>query len=166
MTHAKKFRKLLIANRGEIAVRVLRACRELDIQTVAIYSECDRLSPHVLWADEAHCVGPSPAGESYLKMDEILSIAKRRGVDAIHPGYGFLSENSDFSDACRSKDIAFIGPKGESMRALGDKIRQMTRQHCCCRRRVTRFHQRVGKAGAGETDETEAQTGIAAGTAG
>lgn len=116
-------RKVLIANRGEIALRVIRACREMEIQTVAIYSDIDRDSLHVRWADEAYCVGGATAKESYLRSDRILEIARQSGADAIHPGYGFLSENADFADACRAAGLVFIGPRGESMRKLGDKIR-------------------------------------------
>ena len=116
------FRKILIANRGEIALRVIRACRELGIQTVAVYSEIDRESLHVRFADEAYLLGPAPAKESYLRADKIIEIAKKAGAEAIHPGYGFLSENADFSDACKQAGIKFIGPSGGSMRMLGDKI--------------------------------------------
>lgn len=130
MKQTKKFRKLLIANRGEIAVRIIRACRELNIQTVAVYSECDRLSPHVRWANEAYCVGGSPATESYLRVQEILSVAKSSNAEAIHPGYGFFSESPEFRDACQENGIFFIGPKGSSMRVSTDKIcaRQTARQ--------------------------------------
>ncbi len=116
------FKKVLIANRGEIAVRVIRACREIGIKTVAVYSEIDRESRHVRWADEAYLVGPAPAKESYLVADKIIEVAKRSGADAIHPGYGFLSENADFSDLCAKNNIKFIGPRGDSMRMLGDKV--------------------------------------------
>lgn len=117
-----QIKKILIANRGEIAVRVIRACRELGIQTVAVYSEIDRDALHVRFADEAYLIGLAPAKESYLVADKIFEIAKKSGADAIHPGYGFLSENADFSDACVQNGIQFIGPRGESMRQLGDKI--------------------------------------------
>ena len=116
------FKKILIANRGEIAVRVIRACRELGIATVAVFSEADRDSLPVRMADEAYGIGPPPATESYLRADKILEVAKQSGAEAIHPGYGFLSENADFSDACRDVKIKFIGPPGSSMRRLGDKI--------------------------------------------
>ncbi|MBI3541387.1 MAG: acetyl-CoA carboxylase biotin carboxylase subunit [Deltaproteobacteria bacterium] len=116
------FKKILIANRGEIALRVIRACREIGIKTVAVYSDIDRLARHVTWADEAYLIGPAPAKESYLCMDKILEVAKKSGAEAIHPGYGFLSENADFADACRKAGLQFIGPRGESMRKLGDKL--------------------------------------------
>ncbi|HSA59008.1 MAG TPA: acetyl-CoA carboxylase biotin carboxylase subunit [bacterium] len=116
------FKKVLIANRGEIALRVIRACREVGIQTVAVYSEIDRASLHVRFADEAYGIGPAPAKESYLVAEKILEVAKQTKAEAIHPGYGFLSENADFSDECRKAGIQFIGPRGDSMRMLGDKI--------------------------------------------
>ena len=116
-------KKILIANRGEIALRVIRACRELGIHTVAIYSDADRAALHVLAADEAYRLGPAPASESYLRGDLILEIAQKTGADAIHPGYGFLSENADFADACAAGNVIFIGPGGSSMRTLGSKTR-------------------------------------------
>jgi acetyl-CoA carboxylase biotin carboxylase subunit len=116
------FKKLLVANRGEIALRVLRACRELGIRSVAVYSEADRWSNYVSQADEAYLLGPAPARESYLRADRILEVARKCGAQAIHPGYGFLSENAAFSEACRKAKIRFIGPGPEAMRALGDKI--------------------------------------------
>jgi len=116
------FKKVLIANRGEIALRVIRACRELGIKTVAVYSEVDRAALHVRFADEAVLIGPAPAKESYLIAEKILEVAKKTRAEAIHPGYGFLSENADFSDACAKAGIQFIGPRGDSMRMLGDKI--------------------------------------------
>src|SRR3984957_13454817 len=115
------FSKILIANRGEIALRIERACRELGIATVAVYSEADRAAMHVLEAGEAFLLGPSAATESYLRGDLILDIARRSGADAIHPGYGFLSENAGFAQQCREAGIAFIGPTPEAMRALGSK---------------------------------------------
>lgn len=116
------FNKVLIANRGEIAVRVLRACRELGLHTVAVYSEADRSALHVRYADEAYLLGPAPSGESYLRMDKILEIAKKTEVGAIHPGYGFLAERSDFAQVCQDEGIAFIGPKPSSIAAMGDKM--------------------------------------------
>ncbi|MFP5229424.1 MAG: acetyl/propionyl/methylcrotonyl-CoA carboxylase subunit alpha [Acidobacteriota bacterium] len=115
------FRKVLIANRGEIALRILRACRELGLSTVAVYSDADRAAPHVLEADEAYRLGPAPAPESYLRGDLILDIARRTGAGAIHPGYGFLSENADFAQACEQAGIKFIGPPSSAMRTLGSK---------------------------------------------
>jgi acetyl-CoA carboxylase biotin carboxylase subunit len=117
----RSIRKILIANRGEIALRVIRACRELGIATVAVYSDADRAALHVLAADEAYRLGPAPASESYLRGDLILDFARRSGADAIHPGYGFLSENAAFADACAAAGITFIGPTGAAMRALGSK---------------------------------------------
>ncbi len=117
------FRKVLVANRGEIAVRVIRACRELGIRTVAVYSEADRDSLHVRLADEAFCVGPPPAADSYLNVPNILSTAELLGVDAIHPGYGFLSEDPRFAEICRDAKITFIGPPPEAMEAVGNKAR-------------------------------------------
>jgi acetyl-CoA carboxylase biotin carboxylase subunit len=114
--------KILVANRGEIAVRVMRSCREMDIFTVAVYSDADGGAMHVRYADEAYHIGPSPSSESYLNIDKIIEVAKKSGADAIHPGYGFLSENADFSDRCKEEGIIFIGPSGESIRTMGDKI--------------------------------------------
>lgn len=117
------FKKILIANRGEIAVRVMRSCYELGIRTVAVYSEADRTSKHVLYADEAECIGPAPSLESYLCIDKIIKAAKAHGADAIHPGYGFLSENAAFAERCREEGICFIGPEADTMRRMGDKVR-------------------------------------------
>jgi pyruvate carboxylase len=119
----RPFRKVMAANRGEIAIRIFRACTELGIPTVAIYSEEDRLSLHRYKADEAYPVGKGKKPiDAYLGIDEIVELARRVGVDAIHPGYGFLAENADFADACEKAGIAFIGPSGAMMRSLGDKV--------------------------------------------
>ena len=115
-------KKLLVANRGEIALRVMRTCREMGIKTVAIYSEADRNAPHVRYADEAVCVGPAPSAESYLKGDVIIDVCKRLGVDAIHPGYGFLSENANFSRMVREAGLIFVGPSPESIEIMGSKL--------------------------------------------
>jgi acetyl-CoA carboxylase biotin carboxylase subunit len=115
------FKRVLIANRGEIALRVIRACRELGIETVAIFSEADRGAPYLELADEAICVGPAKAADSYLRIDRVISAAEIGNVQAIHPGYGFLSENSHFAEVCRSCDIGFIGPTPEAMQRVGDK---------------------------------------------
>ncbi len=115
-------RKVLIANRGEIAIRVMRSCRELGLVTVGVYSEADRKSMHVRYADEAYCIGPAPSRESYLNIDNIIDAAKKSGADAIHPGYGFLSENAAFSDRCKQEGIIFIGPSAHSIATMGDKI--------------------------------------------
>ncbi len=104
-----KIRKVLVANRGEIAVRIIRALREATIPSVAIYSDADRASLHVRMADEAAHIGPAPSSESYLRIDKLLAAAKQHGADAIHPGYGFLSENADFADACAAAGLIFIG---------------------------------------------------------
>jgi acetyl-CoA carboxylase biotin carboxylase subunit len=115
------FKRILIANRGEIALRVIRACRELGVETVAIFSEADRGAPYLELADEAICVGPARAADSYLRIDRVISAAEIGNVQAIHPGYGFLSENSHFAEVCRSCDIGFIGPTPEAMERVGDK---------------------------------------------
>jgi acetyl-CoA carboxylase biotin carboxylase subunit len=115
------FKKILIANRGEIALRIIRACRELDIETVAVYSEADEQSLHVQLADGAICIGPAPGNESYLRAERIIAAAEIADVDAIHPGYGFLSEDGDFAEQCEECRIKFIGPKSHTIRQMGDK---------------------------------------------
>ena len=115
-------KKILVANRGEIAVRVMRSCKEMEITSVAIYSEADRTAKHVLFADEAYCVGGAASQDSYLNIEKIIRVAKEHDVDAIHPGYGFLSENSRFARRCREEGIVFIGPLPETMDEMGDKI--------------------------------------------
>ena len=115
------FKKVLIANRGEIALRIIRACRELGIATVAIYSQADSESLHVSLADEAYCIGPAQSAKSYLHIPAIISVALTSGADAIHPGYGFMAERADFVDICDEHNIKFIGPSSKAMRAMGDK---------------------------------------------
>src|SRR6476620_9104094 len=114
-------RRVLVANRGEIAVRVMRTCRERGIETVAVYSDVDRLAPHVQMADAAIHIGPAPASQSYLVIEKIIAACKESGADAVHPGYGFLSENEDFADACQAAGTTFIGPSADSMRKMGNK---------------------------------------------
>src|SRR5688572_6342173 len=120
------FKKILIANRGEIAVRVIRACQELGIESIAVYSDADARSLHVALADHAVHIGPAPAAQSYLSIDAIIAAAKSAGADAIHPGYGFLSENHDFAGACASNGITFIGPPAEVIATMGSKIAART----------------------------------------
>ena len=115
------FRKVLIANRGEIALRVIRACRELGLSSVAVYSDVDRNALHVRMADEAYHIGPPQASKSYLHIPTIIEVAKRSGAQAIHPGYGFLSENAAFVDACVDAGLIFVGPPAEVQRAVGEK---------------------------------------------
>jgi acetyl-CoA carboxylase biotin carboxylase subunit len=116
------FKKILVANRAEIALRVMRTCRELGIATVAVYSDVDRNALHVRYADEAYLLGSGPPRESYLNMERLLDAIKRSGADAVHPGYGFLSENAEFAEACGTAGVTFVGPTPEAMRALGDKV--------------------------------------------
>ena len=116
------FKKILVANRGEIAVRVLRACREIGITSVTIYSEADKTALHTRCADEVYYIGPAPAQESYLKIEKIIDIAKKSKAQAIHPGYGFLAENTEFARACEANNIVFIGPSSKAIELLGDKI--------------------------------------------
>ena len=116
------FQRILVANRGEIALRVIRACRELDVETVAVFSEADRGAHYLSLADEAYCIGPASAADSYLMINRIISAAELGNVQAIHPGYGFLAENAHFAEVCRSCNIEFIGPPHEAMSNLGDKV--------------------------------------------
>src|SRR5580692_10500757 len=116
------FRKILIANRGEIALRVIDACKELGIATVAVYSEADRNALHVRFADEAVCIGPPRSSESYLNIPGVISAAEIKHVEAIHPGYGFLSENAKFAEACEASHISFIGPSPDLLRMMGEKV--------------------------------------------
>ncbi len=118
-----RIRKVLVANRGEIAVRVMRTAKELGFKTVAVYSEADRSALHTRFADEAYCVGPAPSRESYLKQENILAAAKAAGADAIHPGYGFLSENASFVRACEAAGVTFVGPPASAMEAMGEKTK-------------------------------------------
>jgi acetyl-CoA carboxylase, biotin carboxylase subunit len=117
----RPIRRVLVANRGEIAVRVMRTCKDRGIETVAVYSDADRLAAHVLMADRAYHIGPPPARESYLDIGKIIDACRRAGADAVHPGYGFLSENDEFAEACTAAGITFIGPSAEAMRAMGEK---------------------------------------------
>src|SRR5436305_6688509 len=115
------FQRVLVANRGEIALRVIRACRDLGIEVAVVYSEADRGAPSLALADQAICIGPGPSGESYLKIDRIIAAAEIAGADAIHPGFGFLSENSKFAHIVRECGFEFIGPSEESMDSVGNK---------------------------------------------
>lgn len=117
------FRKILVANRGEIALRIICACKELGIRTVAVYSEADRNSLHVRFADEAVCIGPPRSVDSYLNIPHVISAAEITDVDAIHPGYGFLSENANFAEVCDASHITFLGPRAEVIRMMGEKDR-------------------------------------------
>ena len=118
---SQDFKKVLVANRGEIAVRIIRACREMGIKTVAVYSEADRDALHTLLADEAICIGPAPSTESYLDMERILTACVVMKADAIHPGFGFLSENARFAELCEKCNIRFIGPSAEIINKMGNK---------------------------------------------
>jgi propionyl-CoA carboxylase alpha chain len=118
----KKIKKLLVANRGEIALRIMRTAREMGIQTVAVFSEADREALHVRFADEALCIGPPPSSESYLRMEKIVEAARMTQADAIHPGYGFLSENEDFAQLVEDSGLLFVGPSAKSIELMGSKL--------------------------------------------
>src|SRR5262249_7195272 len=146
------FKKLLVANRGTIAIRIIRACHELGLKALAVYSTADKDSLHVRMADEAVCIGPAAAEQSYLNIPAIISTALTYGADAVHPGYGFLSENGDFAEACNRSGIAFVGPRARHIRLMGDKPRAL------------RIMRRAGvpilpgSEGTGVTELREAQT--------
>ena len=122
------FEKILIANRGEVAVRIIRACKEMGVKTVAIYSTADATALHVTLADEAYCIGGPRASESYLNTNAIITVALESGASAIHPGYGFLSENASFARECREHGLVFIGPSPEIMELMGDKDQGLVRR--------------------------------------
>ena len=122
MVRKKKFKRVLVANRGEIAVRIMRSCKEMGIETVAVFSQADRTAKHVWYADEAYCIGGATSKESYLRIEKIIEVAKNSRADAIHPGYGFLSENSHFVRRCNQEGLIFIGPTSQTMDMMGDKI--------------------------------------------
>ena len=117
------FKRILIANRGEIAVRIARACRELDIESVAVYSDADRESLHVKYADHAYRIGPAPSTQSYLSIDRIIEVCKQSRAEAVHPGYGFLAENAAFAQRCKQEGIVFIGPSPKVIDQMGDKVK-------------------------------------------
>src|SRR5690606_31685679 len=118
----KMINKILVANRGEIALRIMKTAKQMGIKTVAVYSEADRDAPHVVFADESVLIGPAPSNESYLLGEKIISVAKEQGADAIHPGYGFLSENADFAEKVEQAGLIFIGPKSHAIRVMGSKL--------------------------------------------
>src|SRR5277367_3395074 len=151
MERSPMFKKLLVANRGTIAIRIIRACRELGISTVAVFSTADKQALHVRMADESVCIGPPAAVDSYLSIPSILSAAVAYGADAVHPGYGFLSENGDFAEACQRSGLQFVGPRARHIRLMGDKPR--------ARRIMKRAGVPIlpGSEGTGVTDLREAQ---------
>jgi acetyl-CoA carboxylase biotin carboxylase subunit len=144
------FKKVLIANRGEIALRVIRACRELGVETVAVYSEADRESLHVRFADDDVCIGPPPSRNSYLRIPNLIAAAEITGADAIHPGYGFLAENAEFADTCRASNITFIGPTGDNDRKAnligeGHRAPSGHRGRRSHRAWISQYHRRSGR---------------------
>ena len=143
------FRKILIANRGEIALRILTACKELGIATVAVYSEADRNALHVRFADEAICIGPPRSAESYLNIPQVISAAEIANVDAIHPGYGFLSENANFAEVCEASHITFIGPNPSAIRLMGEKDRARAGNGCSRTADYSRKPRRRSRRGRG-----------------
>jgi acetyl/propionyl-CoA carboxylase alpha subunit len=124
------FEKVLIANRGEIALRIIRGCRDLGVRTVAVHSDADRAAAFVLLADESVEIGPAPSAQSYLVIDRIIDAARSTGAQAIHPGYGFLSENQQFARACADNGIVFVGPPADAMAAMGEKVPARARANC------------------------------------
>ena len=139
-----RMQKILVANRGEIAVRVMRTAKEMGIKTVAVFSEADRNMPFVRYADEAVCIGPAPSSQSYLRADKIIQVAKQTGADAIHPGYGFLSENASFSKACADAGLIFIGPSEYSINTMEvvGKGCEWSRARLCSKSRWVRLRAR------------------------
>ena len=153
--------KVLIANRGEIALRVLRACKELDIQTVAVHSKADRELKHVLLADEAVCIGPAPSKDSYLNVPAIISAAEVTRATAIHPGYGFLSENADFADQVEKSGFIFIGPTADTIRLMGDKVSAIQAMKAGATSLMEPANQFYGDRNAGVSDSNGNQWWIA-----
>ena len=137
---AMMFKKILVANRGEIAVRVLRACREMGITSVTVYSDADRDALHTRYADEVYHLGPAPATESYLKIEKIIEIAKESHAEAIHPGYGFLAENTEFARACEDNRVVFIGPNSRAIELLGEQARDALPAMIACDARMKAIH--------------------------
>src|SRR5690554_2775565 len=135
-------KKILIANRGEIALRIMKTARSMGIKTIAVYSEADRDAPHVRFVDQSVCIGPAPSNESYLLGDKIIKLAKELNADAIHPGYGFLSENADFAEKVEQNGLIFIGPKSHAIRVMGNKLAAKDRKST----RLNSSHVRISYA--------------------